>query len=165
MKRSATYLAVVAVAGFGLSLPVFADNDAKKAPVPGGDPSSSKFGPGKGAASEGRGAGGPGGAKGGAKGGARGGQQRPGGAEALKETDTDGDGKISKEEFIAASAKRAERMFDHFDADDSGDLDLKELAAMRQRAQGGRPGGPQRPGQGGSGEGERKRPQRPGGGE
>ena len=51
-----------------------------------------------------------------------------------KEFDADGDGKISKEEFVSGPTA----MFDRVDSDRNGSLDQKELeaakAALRERA-------------------------------
>jgi hypothetical protein len=95
-------------------------------------------------------------------------------AEYLKRLDTDGNGKVSKEEFVAVSKKDSEDRFSKIDTNADGFADQAEVeeAGRRMRDQGGmrRPegGGEQmrRPGEGpegfrrpeGSGDGTRPRP-------
>ena len=53
----------------------------------------------------------------------------------MRRIDTDGDGSISRAEFVAADGKQSD--FDRFDWDGSGSLDRDELEAMaaaKQRA-------------------------------
>ncbi len=47
----------------------------------------------------------------------------------LKQADSNHDGKVSKDEFIAASAQRAEKRFAHMDANHDGILDDKDHQA------------------------------------
>jgi Ca2+-binding EF-hand superfamily protein len=75
----------------------------------------------------------------------------------FEQADANGDGKVTKEEFVAAAVERAERMFGHLDADESGDVTKEEIKAARERFEGhgqrgggpggrfGRPGGAERP--------------------
>lgn len=73
-----------------------------------------------------------------------GGQRRPGMGPAA--FDTDGDGKVSKEEWLKAQ----EQMFTRLDKDGDGQLSTEEIAAMRPGGQGGQgqpgPGGEGNPG-------------------
>lgn len=73
-------------------------------------------------------------------------------AEAFKRADADGDGKVSKEEFIKARSAESEQMFDRIDANKDGFIELEEgrrfMEAMRSgagREGGPRPGGDRRP--------------------
>lgn len=67
-------------------------------------------------------------------------------AEMLKRADTDGDGKISKEEFIKSRTAELEEAFARIDANGDGFIDEGEVKVIgeRMRAAGGRegPGGP-----------------------
>ena len=91
-------------------------------------------------------------------------------AEMIKRADTDGDGKVSRDEFIKAQTERLEKMFARMDTDGDGKLSPEEFAAGRARMResmpqdGQRPRGPRGPGgpdRGGRGpaEGFRKPPQ------
>ena len=86
-------------------------------------------------------------------------------AEMMKRADTDGDGKVSRDEFIKARTARLEEAFTRMDTDGDGKLDEQEAAAagerMRSLGGGGREGGFRRP------DGERpqgQRGERPGAG-
>jgi hypothetical protein len=77
---------------------------------------------------------------------------RPNPEEMFKKADTNGDGSISKEEFLATprakeNAERAEKMFTAKDKDKDGKLTKEEFAA--------RPDGGRKPGEGG----DRKKPE------
>jgi Ca2+-binding EF-hand superfamily protein len=84
--------------------------------------------------------------------------------EFMKRADTNNDGKISKDEFLAMSKAEAEERFSKVDANGDGSVDQSELASagermregMRNRGGGGeggfrRPGGDRPGGEGGSG--------------
>lgn len=77
-------------------------------------------------------------------------------ADMLKRSDTDGDGKVSKDEFIKARAAEMEEAFARIDANTDGYVDEAEVSqiAERMRAAGGRgtPDGARRP----EGEGMRR---------
>ena len=79
-------------------------------------------------------------------------------AEMLKRADTDGDGTVSRDEFIKARTARLEQTFERMDANGDGKLDEQEAEAgaeqMRAMMAGGR-GGARRP--------DGARPQRPAG--
>lgn len=66
-------------------------------------------------------------------------------AEMLKRADTDGDGKVNRDEFIKARTADLEAAFDRIDADGDGKLDEREATAvaarMRPPGTGGREGG------------------------
>jgi hypothetical protein len=88
-------------------------------------------------------------------------------AEMVKRADTDGDGKVSRAEFIKARTARLEEAFDRIDTDGDGKLDEQEAEAAAERLRsmmaGGREGfrrpeGPLAQRRGG------ERPQRPEGG-
>ena len=69
-------------------------------------------------------------------------------AEMLKRADTDGDGKVSRAEFIASRTAQIEKMFSRMDTDGDGTLDAREAeaAAERMRAMvAGDRAGPRRP--------------------
>jgi len=73
-------------------------------------------------------------------------------AEAFKRADADGDGKVSKEEFIKARSAESEQMFDRIDANKDGFIEPEEgrrfMEGMRSgagREGGPRPGGDRRP--------------------
>ena len=93
-------------------------------------------------------------------------------AEMVARADTDGDGKVSREEFIKARTAGLEQNFARMDTDGDGKLDEKEVEAgaeqARAMAAGGagfrRPAGqrPQRPEGERPGVGGEGRPQRPG---
>jgi hypothetical protein len=96
-------------------------------------------------------------------------------AEMMQRADTDGDGKVSLDEFIKARTARLEEAFARMDTDGDGSLDEKEAEAaaeqMRSMMPGGRegfrrPDGPRggRPGMDRPQRPEGERPQRPGGG-
>lgn len=80
-------------------------------------------------------------------------------AEMVKRADTDGDGKVSRDEFIKARTTALEQAFARMDTDGDGKLDEKEVEAgaaqTRAMAPAGRPGF-RRP--------DGERPQRPGAG-
>jgi hypothetical protein len=59
-------------------------------------------------------------------------------AEMLKRADANGDGKVTRDEFIKARTADAEAAFARLDTDGDGTLDDKELTAAAER---GRPGG------------------------
>ena len=88
-------------------------------------------------------------------------------AEMVKRADTDGDGKVSRDEFIKARTTALEQAFARMDTDGDGKLDEKEVEAGAAQARAMGPAGlggfrrpdadrPQRPGA--------DRPQRPGAG-
>ncbi len=51
----------------------------------------------------------------------------------MAEADTNKDGKISHDEFIAASTKRAEEMFKRMDTNNDGFIDQAEKEAMHEK--------------------------------
>ena len=67
-------------------------------------------------------------------------------AEFIKRADTDGDGKISKDEFANLGKKESEDRFGKMDANSDGFVDQAEIGSMAQRMQG----------QGGQGQGMRR---------
>jgi len=77
--------------------------------------------------------------------------------EFFKRVDTNADGKVSKEEFVANSQKEIEDRFAKVDANSDGSVERSEMEAaaqkMREGRQGGGPPGGDRP------EGPRKRPE------
>ncbi len=85
---------------------------------------------------------------------AEGGQRGPGGEapgrldEMLKKIDANGDGKISKEEWIEFSRKEAEDRFSKMDANNDGTVDKAEMeeGARKMRETRGQGGGGERPG-------------------
>jgi hypothetical protein len=79
-------------------------------------------------------------------------------AEMVKWADTDGDGKVSREEFIKARTTALEQAFARMDTDGDGKLDEKEVEAGAAQA---RAMGPT--GRGGFRRPDADRPQRPGG--
>jgi Ca2+-binding EF-hand superfamily protein len=83
--------------------------------------------------------------------------------EMMKRADTDGDGKVSRDEFIRARTADIEAMFGRIDADGDGTLDEQEVTTAAERMRGMGPGGrrpdgqrPPRP--------DGERPPRPGSG-
>lgn len=81
--------------------------------------------------------------------------------EAFKKMDANGDGKVSKEEFIEFSKKDAEERFGRMDASGSGSLSKEQIGEAMRRMRGGDGGQPR-------GEGGRPRPEgfrRPEGGD
>jgi len=79
-------------------------------------------------------------------------------AEMVKRADTDGDGKVSRDEFIKARTTALEQAFARMDTDGDGKLDEKEVEAGAAQARAMGPaglGGFRRP--------DADRPQRPGG--
>ena len=79
-------------------------------------------------------------------------------AEMVKWADADGDGKVSRDEFIKARTTALEQAFARMDTDGDGKLDEKEVEAGAAQARAMRPaglGGFRRP--------DADRPQRPGG--
>lgn len=96
------------------------------------------------------------------------------GAEMVKRADTDGDGKVSREEFVKARTAALEQAFARLDTDGDGKLDEKEAEAgaeqMRSMLAGGRGGlrpdgpRPQRPDGDRPGRPDGQRPPRPGAG-
>jgi len=79
-------------------------------------------------------------------------------AEMVKRADTDGDGKVSRDEFIKARTTALEQAFARMDTDGDGKLDEKEVEAGAAQARAVAPaglGGFRRP--------DADRPQRPGG--
>jgi hypothetical protein len=97
--------------------------------------------------------------------------RQPGGL--LKQADADGDGTVSRDEFVKSRTAMLEERFNKLDANGDGRLDDEEAAAgprMRPMAEGGegprRPDGlrPPRPDGGRPPRAEGDRPQRPGGG-
>jgi len=79
-------------------------------------------------------------------------------AEMVKRADTDGDGKLSRDEFVKARIAMVERSFDRMDADGDGKLDEKEAEAGAQQMRSMLAGG-----QGGFRRPDGERPQRPAG--
>ena len=79
-------------------------------------------------------------------------------AEMVKRADTDGDGKVSRDEFIKARTTALEQAFARMDTDGDGKLDEKEVeaGAAQARAMG-------QAGLGGFRRPDADRPQRPGG--
>jgi Ca2+-binding EF-hand superfamily protein len=83
--------------------------------------------------------------------------------EMFKKMDTNGDGKISKEEYLAFEKQQAEERFSKIDTNNDGSIDVKEfeeaarkLSEARRGQQGAQSGGFRRPE--GSGDGNRPRP-------
>lgn len=74
-------------------------------------------------------------------------------AEAFKRADADGDGKVSKDEFVKARSTESEQMFERIDANHDGFIEPEEgrrfmetvRGAMANREAGPRPGGDRRP--------------------
>jgi hypothetical protein len=84
-------------------------------------------------------------------------------AEFMKRADTDGDGKISKDEFAGMSRKETDERFSRADGNGDGFIDQAEFGQITQRmrdASSGmrRPGGEGGPRPGGEGEGGFRRP-------
>jgi hypothetical protein len=77
-------------------------------------------------------------------------------AEMIKRADTDGDGKVSRDEFIKAQTARLEAMFARMDADGDGKLSPEEFAESRKRMREAMPRDGQRP----RGPGNAGRPER-----
>ncbi len=79
--------------------------------------------------------------------------------EMLKRMDKDGDGSVSKEEFVSSNEER----FNQMDENKDGKVSKEEMEGMARRMRemmgaGGRDGGPRRP-EGGDGGGSRPRPE------
>lgn len=51
----------------------------------------------------------------------------------FKEHDVNGDGVVTKDEFLSASQKRAEEMFSKMDADGNGSITKEESDAAREK--------------------------------
>lgn len=92
------------------------------------------------------------------------------GMEFLKSADTNGDGKVSKEELLAKAKQDAETRFDQVDGNKDGVVDEAEIKSIAERMGGGdgnrRPGGEggfRRPGGEGGPEGGFRRPPEGGG--
>ena len=149
IHHSYKIVTIIACAGFLICVvPVSAENTDP--PVPGGDPAeTSKSDRGPGGPAE------PGGPRGGKGKWKRGGPGGPG--HMFEQADADGDGKVTKEEFVAAAVERAGRMFEHMDEDQSGDVTKEEIKSVRDRFEGGRHREGGRPG-GFGGPGGSKRP-------
>jgi Ca2+-binding EF-hand superfamily protein len=56
-------------------------------------------------------------------------------ADMIRQADTDGDGQVSRAEFIKARTARLEEAFERLDADGSGALDPEEIKAAPERLQ------------------------------
>lgn len=80
-------------------------------------------------------------------------------AEMVKRADTDGDGKVSRDEFIKARTTAIEQAFARMDTDGDGKLDEKEVEAGAAQARATAPAG-----RGGFRRPDADRPQRPGAG-
>ena len=78
-------------------------------------------------------------------------------AEMVKRADTDGDGKVSRDEFIKARTAALEQAFARMDTDGDGNLDEKEVEAGAAQARAMDPAG-----RGGFRRPDADRPQRPG---
>jgi len=65
-------------------------------------------------------------------------------AEMIKQVDSDGDGRVSREEFMKARTAKLEKAFERIDTDGSGLLEQQELETVAQRLRGllGGGGGP-----------------------
>jgi len=94
-------------------------------------------------------------------------------AEMVKRADADGDGKVSRDEFIKARTAAIEAMFARMDANGDGSLDEREAEAAAEQMRAMMPGGregfrrpngarPQRPGSERPQRTGENRPQRPG---
>jgi len=79
-------------------------------------------------------------------------------ADMIKQADTDGDGRVSRDEFIKSRTARLEEVFARLDADGSGALDLQEVEAAGDQFRSLNPEG-----RGGFRRPEGPRPQRPDG--
>ena len=79
-------------------------------------------------------------------------------AEMVKRADTDGDGKVSRDEFIKVRTTALEQAFARMDTDGDGKLDEKEVEAGAAQARAMDPAG-----RGGFRRPDADRPQRPGG--
>ena len=65
----------------------------------------------------------------------------PSPAEMVKRADTDGDGKVSRDEFIKARTAALEELFARMDTDGDGKLDVPEAEAAAERLRSMAPGG------------------------
>jgi hypothetical protein len=84
-------------------------------------------------------------------------------AASLKRADADGDGKVTRDEFIKSRTAESEAAFARLDADGNGTLDDREIGAAAERMRPGRRPegqGPRRPDNAGA---EGERPKRPDG--